>query len=241
MTDAAPIRLLIATHTHGALTPAYTQSLANLCSFLGLNGMAASVMLFEDSLVDRGRDRAAAVVMENSDITHLLFIDADIQFQPADVLRLVAGGKDLSVAAYRKKNDRNEYAIAWLPNADREPVQQCPETGFVRIARAGTGFMLIARSVFERIAATRPDIEYDDVSSVAGVRTMHAFFEHYRRGRQRFSEDFEFCERWAEAGGEIWMDPEITLGHWGPHCWRGSILDHFVTADAESNRSVKEN
>ncbi|HMO74568.1 MAG TPA: hypothetical protein PKD99_02300 [Sphingopyxis sp.] len=226
-----PIRLLIATHTHGYVTPAFAQSLATATAFLTLHGVAAQAMFFEDSLVDRGRDRAAAVVMENDDITHLLFIDADIEFRPQDVIRLLAADKDIVVGAYRKKNDRDEYAIAWLPDAG-ERLHQCEASGCIRIARAGTGFMLIARRVFERLAAAMPEIGYDDTSVRGEVRPMHAFFEHVRRGRKRFSEDYEFCQRWLDIEGEIWMDPGLTLGHWGPHPWRGSILDHLVEATA---------
>lgn len=233
----APIRLLIATHTHGYVTPAFAQSLATATAFLALHGVAAQAMFFEDSLVDRGRDRAAAVVMENDDITHLLFIDADIEFRPEDVVRLLAAGKQLVVGAYRKKNDRDEYAIAWLPDAG-ECLHQCETSGCVKIARAGTGFMLIERGVLERLATAMPDIGYDDTSVHGEVRPMHAFFEHVRRGRKRFSEDYEFCQRWLDIGGEIWMDPALTLGHWGPHPWRGSILDHLVEATAAPEKSA---
>lgn len=232
MTEETPVRLLIATHTHGYVTPAFALSLANLTAYLAHHGIAAAAMFFEDSLVDRGRDRAAAVVMENDDITHLLFIDADIEFKPEDVIRLLAIDKELAVGAYRKKNDRDEYAIAWLEDADKT-LHQCEETGAIKIARAGTGFMLIKRSVFEKIAAAMPEIGYDDTSrrddsGVVHVRQMHSFFEHIRRGRKRFSEDFEFCQRWLDIGGDIWMHPDIRLGHWGPYVWSGSILDHLV-------------
>jgi hypothetical protein len=232
--EPGTVRVLIATHTHGYVTPAFTHSLTLLTATLALHGIASSPMMFEDSLVDRGRDRAAATLMENDDITHLMFIDADIEFDAADVLRLIAHDKDIVVGAYRKKNDRNEFAISWLPDAAIR-LHQCPETGCIQIARAGTGFMLIKRAVFERLAAAMPDIGYDDTSvrtddGTIRVRPMHAFFEHVRRGRKRFSEDYEFCQRWLDIGGEVWMDPQISLGHWGPHCWRGCIIDHLVAA-----------
>lgn len=241
MTDEAPIRLLIATHTHGYVTPAFAHSLANLTAYLALHGVRAAAMFFEDSLVDRGRDRAAAVVMENPDITHLLFIDADIEFAPEDAVRLLAVDKELAVGAYRKKNDRDEFAIAWLEDA-ATTLHQCEETGCIKIARAGTGFMLIRRSVFEKLAEALPEIGYDDTSrrdddGVVHVRPMHAFFEHIRRGRKRFSEDFEFCQRWLDIGGDIWLHPDISLGHWGPQVWRGSILDQLAQA-TEPDRSA---
>lgn len=218
------IRLLIATHTHGSVMPAFCQSLATATAFLAAHGVAHSVMLFEDSLVDRGRDRAAATLLE-SDCTHLLFIDGDIQFTPDDVATMLATGKELVAAAYRKKNEGNEFAISFLADADRH-LEQCPRSGAVKIARAGTGFMLIHREVFERLAAAMPQIAYED-----NGRAMHAFFEHEVRCGKRWSEDYTFCERWRAIGGDVWLQPFIALGHWGPHAWRGSILDHMRSAD----------
>jgi hypothetical protein len=218
------IRLLIATHTHGSVTPAYCQSLATATAFLAAHGVPHSVMMFEDSLVDRGRDRAAATLLE-SDCTHLLFIDGDIEFKPQAIMALLSCGKEIAVGAYRKKNERNEFAISFLPDADTI-MHQCERSGAVKIARAGTGFMLIHREVFEKLAEAMPGIAYQDNS-----RPMHAFFEHIIRDGLRWSEDYTFCERWRAIGGDIWLHPGVELGHWGPAPWRGSILQHFNTAD----------
>lgn len=223
------IRLLIATHTHGIVTPAYCQSLATATAFLAAHGLPHSVMLFEDSLVDRGRDRAAATLLE-SDCTHLLFIDADIEFDPKDIARLLAMDKDFIVAAYRKKNERGEFAVSFLPDAATR-LEECPETGAVKIARAGTGFMMLKRTVFEQLAEAMPELSYTDFSAASAPRKMSAFFEHIVKDGRRWSEDYTFCERWRDIGGAIWLDPHISLGHWGPHPWRGSILDHIRIAD----------
>lgn len=226
------IRLLIATHTHGSVTPAYCQSLATATAFLAAHGLPHAVMLIEDSLVDRGRDRAAAALLE-SDCTHLLFIDADIEFEPKAIARLLAMDKDFVVGAYRKKNERNEFAISFLPDAATN-LEECPETGVVKIARAGTGFMMLKRTVFEQLAEAMPELAYKDYSEIAEPRPMTAFFEHIVREGRRWSEDYTFCERWRAIGGDIWLDPYIKLGHWGPNPWRGSILEHIKTADDET-------
>lgn len=222
------IKLLIATHTHGYVTPAYAQSLALATAFLAVKGVPHSVMLYEDSLVDRGRNRAAADLLE-SDFTHLLFIDADTEFRPEDIIKLLAADKDLIAAAYRKKNDRDEYAISFLPDAG-EHLDQCPESGAVKIARAGTGFMMIKRGVFEQLSEAMPEVHYTDHSALSGPREMNAFFEIRIIDGRQWSEDFVFCERWRAIGGDVWLDPYIVLGHWGPHVWRGSILDHLRAA-----------
>lgn len=230
MSETEEVRLLIATHTHGSVTPAYAQSLALTTAYLACHGVPHVAVMFEDSLVDRGRDRAAAALLENG-FSHLLFLDADIEFKPEDVIRLLAADKDLIVGAYRKKNERNEFAISFLPDAC-EHLEECPETHAVKIARAGTGFMMIKRGVFEKMAAAMPQIEYEDHSNGGtDVRIMHAFFEHVIVNRRRWSEDYTFCERARSIGVDVWLDPYIELGHWGGHVWRGSILEFLNAVD----------
>jgi len=46
--------------------------------------------LANESLITRGRNTLVSFFMENKDATHLFFIDADIEFQPEDLLRMVA-------------------------------------------------------------------------------------------------------------------------------------------------------
>lgn len=227
------VSVLIATHTHGYVTPAYAQSLWKAGAFLAAQGLPHYAMMFEDSLVDRGRDRAAAAFMA-SEFTHLLFIDADTEFEPESILRLLAADKPLIVGAYRKKNERDEYAVTFLDDA-ADGLEQCPHTGAVKIARGGTGFMMIKREVFETLARAMPEIAYTDNSHRDGPRAMHAFFEHVVRDGLRWSEDYTFCERWRAQGGEVWLHPFVELGHWGPHCWRGTITDHMVSASPTSS------
>jgi len=226
------MRLLIATHTHGTVTPAYAHSIWRLGVELAMLGVPHDFIAYEDSLVDRGRDRAAATVLENPEITHLLFIDADIEFQPDDAIKLMAADKALVVGGYRKKNDRDEFAISFLEGADKA-LEVDEKARAVKIARAGTGFMLIKREVFERLADARPDLAYVDQVAGGEKRVMRAFFEHVVRGGRRWSEDFTFCERWREIGGDVWIVPEINLGHWGPAVWRGAVIDQLLPADEE--------
>jgi len=49
--------------------------------------------LANESLVTRGRNTLVSFFMENTNATHLFFIDADIEFNPEDLLRMVAYDK----------------------------------------------------------------------------------------------------------------------------------------------------
>ena len=55
-----------------------------------------------DSLVSRARNAATAHFL-NSDCTHMIFIDSDIEFDAESVLKLLRHGKDVVAGVYAKK------------------------------------------------------------------------------------------------------------------------------------------
>jgi hypothetical protein len=41
------------------------------------------------------------------------------------------------------------------------------------------------------------------------------------------SEDFSFCKRWTDMGGEIWADLQSRLDHVGPTTFHGDVATQF--------------
>lgn len=143
--------------------------------------------LANESLVTRGRNTLTSFFMENKDATHLFFIDADIEFQPEDILRMVAYDKPIVVGAYPKK------AINWdsiLGAARADGLEETAETieghssnyvvnfdflkdkkgnntpqvqiedNLVKLKDAGTGFMCIQRDVIQKMFDKHPEFKY---------------------------------------------------------------------------------
>jgi len=42
--------------------------------------------------------------------------------------------------------------------------------------------------------------------------------------RRYLSEDYAFCRRWQNIGGSVWLDPFITLNHYGNYLFQGKPL-----------------
>ena len=57
-----------------------------------------------DSLVSRARNNLVGKVMYDKDTTHMLFIDADITWNPVDILKLVLADKNIIGGVYPIKN-----------------------------------------------------------------------------------------------------------------------------------------
>lgn len=76
-----------------------------------------------ESLIQRARDRIAAQFLSLPNASHLIFIDADIEWKPEDILRLLTHDVDVICGIYPKKCDKPiedwslvelDRQIAWL-------------------------------------------------------------------------------------------------------------------------------
>lgn len=225
----ASTSIFIATHTHGTVLTPYAQSLAMLTGHLGAWRISHSVLLLEDAFVDKGRDRAAAAFLA-SGMSHLLFLDADIEFEPQDVARLLSVGKPLVAGGYRYKDDSGHFAVSF-PEDAHSGCAFDDATGTVAVDGVGCGFMLIAREVFEAIRAATPDLAYRAKGGDGSVQEFHGYFDQDRDGDQRVGEDIAFCRRWGAVGGTVWLCPDLRLTHWGKRPYTGALADQIRLVD----------
>lgn len=161
--------------------------------------------LGNESLVTRARNNCVRFFLNATDFSHLMFIDADIEFTPDDVGKLWHMDQDIAVGVYRMKKEGAAYA-AWVNGSLMEDL---PE-GVLAVDYAGTGFMMIKREVFGKIAEANPHLKHEDFDG-----DTFAFFDTSIEDGAYLSEDYFFCKRWRELNGEIWMDPTVKLQHHG--------------------------
>lgn len=70
-----------------------------------------------------------------------------------------------------------------------------------------------------------------DFGSMHGTRMNEMFLECFRcnveKNGQRLGEDIYFQQRYREAGGTIWCEPNIDFIHLGVKDWRGNYMQHI--------------
>jgi hypothetical protein len=181
--------IFIATPCYGGqLGEPYFRSMMRLAILFNKYNIQYTIStLANESLVTRGRNTLTSFFMENQAATHLFFIDADIEFNPEDILRMVAYDKPIVVGAYPKKainwnsiigaarnpdlNENEEtieghssnYVVNFDFVSDKEgnktPQVQI-EDNLVKLKDAGTGFMCIRKDVIQQMFDKHPEYKY---------------------------------------------------------------------------------
>ncbi len=251
MSQSKPF-VLIATPCYGGLVAqGYMESVIRLMVHAAGQGVEVTLaMNGHDSLVTRSRNTLVSAFLDMRQATHLLFVDADICFRPEDVMRLLRFDEEVVAGMYPVKNIdwpllRQRVASGgpgaasvaqWqemglnfvgMPLPAGAPGRE-DRDGFVTGSYAGTGFMLIRRSAFERMIAAYPDTHYDAAHlyprQANPSKNQYALFDCMIEPESKtyLSEDFAFCRRWRKTGGKIWLDTQCRLTHIGAYNYEGT-------------------
>lgn len=206
----------------GVVSDKTTNSLFNLGKLFVRNGVDHGIMtLSNESLISRGRSRIVNFFINNTEFEYLFFLDSDIGFDPADVLKLLAHEKEIVCGAYPMKT----VPLQWNFTLS-EPKQT--SGSLVAIERIGIGFSLIHRSVFERIVQRYgSELKYTPTNesttinpTVAEHANSYHFFHEMKTGDIYLPEDLSFFTRARSVGVQPWLDTSINLCHVGSHVFR---------------------
>lgn len=223
----------------------FVQGLLDLQAACAARGVGLSINLGGgDALITRARAVMAAKFLA-SDATHLLFVDADIAFSPDHVFRLLDAERDLVGGVYPLKRidwDKARqaaldglkdlqaaslgYVVRFIPSATNSV--ELDDEGFGPVAYVGTGFMLIRRHVVQAVADAHPELVAklrDLAGGGPGQATM--IFETMIEPEtgELLSEDYAFCRRWRDLGGQVFADFRSRFSHTGHAAYSGSLID----------------
>jgi hypothetical protein len=209
-------------------------------------------VLSNESLIPRARNSIVAKFKGDESYTHLLFIDADITFSWQHVVKLILMDKELSGGCYPKKmlnwdkvrhnlkkdeNINDQLLLAksvdyvFNPEYFQKDGKLMAEVqnGMVKVKDIGTGFMMIKRSVIDIMMYRYEDLKYRN--NVAGYHNDNCVDYFYTlfdtqidpKSKVYLSEDYLFCKRWLECGGDCWLDLSINLNHTGSFEYLGAV------------------
>jgi len=251
------IHLFIATPAFGCkLTSKYVLSLMRLHSLCMAKGIGLTIdFLGNESLITRGRCILAARFLL-SKATHLLFLDADIGFEPISIMRMAAFDRDVVCGIYCKKHiDWNalrhrirenvnpdegiqskglDFNLNLRPDAEGKPGATVRD-GFARVYDAATGCMLISRKTLDMLTSRYKEslqVVNDIPGSKDTVPTYVALFETEicPETRRFLSEDYAFVRKCQREGLDVWADLSAPLTHTGTIQLHGDAMQRTMVS-----------
>ena len=233
----------------------FTRSVADLSAICTNHGIQLQLFfLFNESLITRARNYCVDEFMR-SGATHLMFIDADIGFNPQDVIALLAMQSDESEydvigGPYPKKciswekikqavdkgmadedpNNLEKYVGDYVFNP-KTTQREIPLNQPIEVLEIGTGFMMIRRKTIEEYHKAFPHQWYkpDHVRTehFDGTREIMAVFDCIidPESKRYLSEDYMFCYNVQKMGMKVWFCPWMQLQHVGSYIFAGSLAD----------------
>ena len=255
-TDLSKYAIMVATPVHSDCSIHYTQALLELQKWCFYNKVKIGFQIMKCSLVTSGRNMCVAEFLKKKEFTHLLFIDSDISFNGGAAGRLLEADKDVISIPYPLKDmcwekaldrikdnkiktieDLKNKAFYRYPFKVADPKAIHIKKGVIEVTHSPTGFMMIKRSVFNKMMDAYPHMSIDQKQVVNGksetLTHMWNFFDTLFDPEKHtyLGEDFAFCKRWKDIGGKChaWISDYIT--HVGEHQYTGRFLDELILPD----------
>ena len=239
-----PTKMKVALATPFYMSQEYShfgESMIHTCTMLTNAGIPWELIRIEgDSYVDRAKNTAVANFLE-TDCTDLIMIDSDEKWHPEAISRLLQHPEEIVVGAYPFKNNWGAFAGNPLIETVDGKQQYAGWRGLpdgsclLEAYNIAGGFTRIKRSALEKYADAYPDDVYlDDYAwpnRKGRIYTM--FFMCDVKDYQRYGEDAYFSRRMRDAGVRLWIDPNITITHYGIHGWTGNFHESILKPPEE--------
>ena len=246
------ISIMVCTPVHSEVSMHYTQALLEFQKFCMLKNIWVSFVILKSSLVTQGRNLCVSSFL-NSDhkYSHLLFIDADINFTPESIFEMIALDREVIAIPYPMKTinwdkvDRLSKEIKYKNSTELStlgftyPIKVADtsniivQNNVIEVTHAPTGCMLIKRQVFDKMIEKYPDLEINQPTILNGEETknknLYNFFDtlHDPITKKYYGEDFGFCQKWRDIGGKCYCYINRFITHVGEYQYSGRFRDEL--------------
>jgi len=136
----------------------------------------------------------------------IVFIDDDVSWEPQDIVKLIETPGHVVSGAYRFKCDDERYMGRLHEDEQGRPIVR--DDGCVKAEWVPAGFLKITKEAVDHFMASYPELVYGPY-----FNPTVDLFNHGAHERLWWGEDYAFSRRWAACGGELWVIPDLNLGH----------------------------
>jgi hypothetical protein len=246
-----PYNIFLATPVHSDVSIHYAQALLEFQKYCFENKIKVTFQLFKSSLITQGRNLCVGSFMETGH-SHLLFIDADIDFQAKSIQAMIDKDKDVISVPYPMKTFNWEKMFSNFKegkiknpnvlsmNGNTYPMRLPDEgniqieNGCIEVSHSPTGCMLIKRSVIEKMIEKYPEMRISQPTIINGKPVEKPFLYNFFDTmfdpitHTYMGEDFAFCKRWKDIGGKCHAIVDQLISHVGEHQYCGRFSDELI-------------
>lgn len=217
--------LFLATAAYEHVKPGYCYSLAMTTAELARRGIPFVLAIMDGNChVDDGRNALVRDFLYDTQCTDLLFLDADLRWDPKMILNIISHDSDDVIAgAYPFKSSPQRFPVGKILPGDDDEIKK----GLLSVSYAPTGFMRIPRSVFDKLTPFQ--------TKRGSVKPTHRFFERRYTVNTYDGGDVTFCRKWIGQGGRVLIDSKLVLEHIGERRWSGCFIDYLAK---DSNKEL---
>lgn len=234
--------IVIATPAYGEIfyTP-YVQSVIKLIRLFHQKGWEFSFRSISYSEISESRNYLLTHWIDKSNASHILFLDADMGFEPHLIAEMVELDQPVVGVVYPKRNidllrvataaadgGSPEQAVAKSQQYVFRPLrgERQLRDGFLKVEGCGAGILLIQRSCVKKMLELIPNLSDATAKKTSPLAKeldrLIRVFDILHVGGSRLSEDYSFCHRWKNlCGGEIWACVSHEIVHIGLHQFKG--------------------
>jgi len=245
------VSILVCTPVHSECSIHYAQALLEFQLACLKRNILVSFLLLKSSLVTQGRNLCAANFLNDSHkYSHLLFIDADIDFHSNSIFKMINLNKDIIAMPYPMKTLNWERIFAFADKA--KDAKELSNTGYtypirvedkesikvkedvMEVTHAPAGCMLIKREVFDKMIKAYPQLKISQPTILNGEakekENLWNFFDTYHdlETKKYYGEDFGFCKKWTDIGGKCYCYIGDYITHVGEYQFSGRFKDELI-------------
>ena len=226
--------VMITVPCYGVMDPQVMISIVSNVGVLTANNVNVSVLTkVGDCDVNDVRNDIARVFLE-SKATHLMSWDADVVASGQCVKRLLDYGKDIVAAVYPFKSEVEGYPVVF-----EDGTFELADQGLIKVAGVPGGFTLWSRRAIQSLYdAEGSEKEWQNKGDYGKLK-VRAIWErtvNTERGL-RVSSDIVACQKATQLGMDIFVSPEMPLGHIGSKQYFGQ-LGHYLMEKSGGNAGM---
>ena len=193
-----------------------------------------TINTFKCPYIGYGRYVLAALFLQ-SGVDYQLFVDADVEFEPEVIGRMIISEKDFICCPYRKKTQ--DQSIKYSVNFEDHQNINIDNKGVTVIKRGPAGLTLIHRKVYEQLMAKHPNLHIKNHSAISkdAAKYLYNFWETEFKDGIWIGEDVKFCDLAREAGFKFHAIVDGETIHHGTYGYKGKLVDTFQKSNGKAD------